>query len=153
MKKISLLLLFICCLLLTGCNSKETKEVKTLDDFQVSCNDNGFIVNNNIGNYSTVDYIKGSYIANLDEVTIEMVEYDSEENAEKAQDNQIKVFTNMKGSGAIIEKDKGANYYKHTMISNGYYMISTRVDNTLIFTKVTVDYKEKIDNIINALGY
>ena len=91
--------------------------------------------------------------ATLDNITMEMVIYDTDENAIKAQDSQIATFNNMKGSGAVISKDKGENYYNYNMITNGYYTISTRIDNTLIFTRVPVDYKEQIDNVLNELGY
>ncbi len=153
MKKISLLLLFICFLFMTGCTSKEEKVVKTLDDFQAACSNQGFTVTDNMGEYQNVDYITGSYIATLDNMTIEMVIYDNADDATKAQESQIDVFNTMKGSGAVINKDKGKNYYKYDMVTNGFYTVNTKVDNTLIFSRVSVDNKDTIEKILNEMGY
>ena len=153
MKKISLLLLFICFLFVTGCTSNEEKVAKTLNDFEVACNNQGFIVTDNMGEYQNVDYITGSYIATLNDVTIEMVIYDNADNASKAQKSQIEVFNTMKGSGAVINKDKGKNYYKYDMVTNGFYTVNAKVDNTLIFSRVSVDNKDTIEKILNEMGY
>ena len=153
MKKISLLLIFIFCLFITACDSKEELEVKTLNDFQIACNNNGFSVDNNKKNYVNVSYITDAMVANLNDIEIEMVIYDTKENADKAHDNQVNVFKTMKGSGAVIEKDKGKNYYKYDMISNGYYMVSTQVDNTLVFCKTPVANKDKVTKVLSDMGY
>lgn len=153
MKKISLLFIVIFCLFLTACGEKEEKAVKELSDFSVISSNLGFTVSSNMESYSSVDYITDAMIANLDDVSIEMVIYDDEKNAIKAQDNQIDVFNNMKGSGANVENDKGKNYHKYTMITNGYYMVSSRVDNTLVFSRIPVGSKDNIENILEELGY
>ena len=82
-----------------------------------------------------------------------MVTYDTTENAKKAQDSHIDIFKIMKGSGAVINKDEGKNYYKYDMVSNGYYMVTTRVDNTLVFSKTQATNKETIEKILNEMGY
>ena len=154
MKKFSLFLVVICCLLVTGCgSSNKEKVVKTLNDFQTVCTNNGFIVVNNMNGYQGNDYITGSMKATLGDIEIEMVTYDSEDNATKAHDNHIKVFNNMKGSGTILNKDKGKNYYKYDMVSNGYYMVSIRVGNTLVFSKTVVANKGKVEKVLNEMDY
>ena len=153
MKKISLCLLFVLCLFMSGCGSKEEKVVKTLNDFQVACTNNGFTVNDNMTNYQNISYITGSMVGTLEDITIEMVTYDTEESAKKTQDKHIDTFKTMKSSGTIVNKEKGKNYYKYDMISNGYYMVSVRVDNTLVFSKTKIDGKDKIVSILNELNY
>lgn len=154
MKKIGLFLAIICCLLVTGCgSSNEEKVVKTLNYFQAVCTSNGFVVTDNMNGYQDNDYITGSMKATSDNIEIEMVTYDSEDNATKAHDNHIKVFNNMKGSGATLSKDKGKNYYKYDMVSNGYYMVSIRVGNTLVFSKTQVANKEKVEKVLNEMNY
>ena len=153
MKKISILFLLLVCLFITGCGNKEKKEVGSLSLFESTAINNGFTVNDNMNNYQSASYIIGSMVGNKDDMTIEMVIYDTTENAFNAQEAQIKTFNNYKSSGATTKKDKGENYYKYEYISNGYYMVTSRIDNTLIFSKVTLTNKETIENILNTLNY
>ena len=152
MKRISLVLLGFFCLLLTGCGG-ETKEVKTLKDFETSGTNNGFTVTDNLLSYNNAKYITGSYVAALDDTQVEMVVYDTEANAKKAQDNQIKSFKNIKSSGATGSSEKGENYYSFTLISNGYYMVTSRIDNTLIFSKTLIENKDKVTTLLDSLDY
>ena len=152
MKKINVFLLLFC-LFMVGCSSNKTKEVSTLDIFQSISINNGFNVSNNIDSYQDISYITGSMIATMDDITIEMVTYDNGESAKKAQDKHMVVFNTMKGSGAVVHKDKGKNYYKYDMVSNGYYMVSSRIDNTLVFSKTLVKNKDKVEAILNEMNY
>ena len=152
MKKYHLLILIIFCLIITGCTSKETHDVKTLNDFEQTCTNNGYIVDDNMLNYVDRE-ITGAKIAKLDNEHIEMVIYDNETSAKKVQDKHIDEFMKIRNTLVTVDEKKGKNFHYFKMVSNGYYWVSTRIDNTLIFTKVPVDYKEKIDTILNALGY
>lgn len=153
MKKIKLLFLGIFCLIITGCGNNEMKEASNLDNFSTISENNQFIVVDNMSTYSGVSYIKGAKVATLDDVNIEMFIYDNEDNAIKVQDKQIDGFMNLRNAGAAITKDKGGNYYKYTMISNGYYMVSSRIQNTLVFSKTPIANKEKVETILNEIGY
>ena len=82
-----------------------------------------------------------------------MVVYDTLDNAKKTQDSHIEKFKNVKSSGATGESAKGKNYDSFSLISNGFYMVSSRIDNTLIFTKTAVENKDKILTILDSLGY
>ena len=152
MKKYSLFILIFFCLIVTGCTSKETKETKTLNDFEEICNNNEFTVNDNMLNYTDSE-IKGAKIAKIDNEYIEMVIYDTAESAKKVQDKHIDSFMKIRNTMVTVDKKEGKNFYEFKMVSNGYYWVSTRIDNTLIFTKAPIDYKEKMDTIITGLGY
>ena len=152
MKKKLILFMICACLLATGCGG-EIKEVKNLDNFTEIAGNNSFTVNDNMNSYTGVTYIEGSKIATIDDVTIEMVIYDSIDNAKKAQERQIESFNSLKSTGASQDKDNGKNYYRYSLISNGYYMVSSRIDNTLIFSKVLLEDKEKVENIFEDMGY
>ncbi len=155
MKKISLCLLAIICLVLTGCGSKETREVKTLEDFKVAATNSGFTVTDRLSYYQSdnIDYITGSYLATLDDMEIEMVTYDSVESAKKTIQKHLKVFQTMKSPSMTGSKEKGANFEKHVVISNGYYLVTSRIDDTLIFSKTLLKNKESIEKILSDLGY
>ena len=155
MKKIGLYVLCLICLILAGCGNNKIKEVGTLDNFQSACVNNGFSYRDKLNEYQSKDvtYITGAIEATLDDIVIEMVVYDSSESADKTQKQHIASFMNIKSTGATAHKDKGKNYYKFTMISNGYYMVSSRIDNTLVFSKTLLANKEKVEAILNEINY
>lgn len=153
MKKISLLIIFIFCLFISGCASNKSKDVGTLNDFESVCLNEGLSVSDNMTEYKDVNYVTEAKVATGEDIRIQMVIYDSNENAENVLNEHISSFLTMKGSGSVIDKDKGKNYYHFDMISNGYYMVTSRIDNTLIFTKTPVKNKEVIDNIFKELDY
>ncbi|MGN1358102.1 MAG: hypothetical protein ACI4WU_01910 [Bacilli bacterium] len=151
-KRYFILLGLVICLILTGCGGG-SKEVKSTSDFDTVASNNGFTVNDNMSTYSGNDYITGAMVATTSDITIEMVIYDSVENANKVQEGQIDSFNLLKSTGASEKKDKGDNYYKYFLISNNYYMVSSRVDNTLIFCKTLLTNKEEVDKVLDELGY
>ena len=153
MKKLSVYLLLIGFLLITGCGSNKVKEVATLDTFERVSINQGFTVNDNMEMYKDVDYILESKKAIYDDIEIEMVRYTDSDYATRAQDNHIESFNLLKNTGAFVEKEKGSNYYSYALVSNGRYMISTKVGETLLFSKTMLKNKEKVDALINALGY
>ena len=151
MKKIKILLVVFGLLLLTGCSNK-VKEVGTIDNFKDTTSEKELVATDNMANYA-VDYIKGAMVATSDDLSIEMVVYDNSDNATKIQESHISSFMNMKSTGAIIKKDKGKNYYKFTMVSNGYYLVTSRIDNTLIFTKTLLKNKDVVDSVLEEMKY
>ena len=152
MKKLFLLLLV--CLLITGCGSNKTREVATLTDFDNVSQNNGFTVTTNLDRYNGITYITESALAVYEnDVEIEMVVYSSSDYASQVQEQQIESFSTLKSTGAFTEKEKGANYYEYALISNNRYMVSTRIDNTLIFAKVKLEHRDLVESVINSLGY
>ena len=152
MKRIGLLLLILCCFILTGCGSKEERTAKTLNDFEDICNDNGFAVTDGKVDY-TEESITAARVASIDNEKIEMLIYDNSDTASKVQDGHIDSFMTIRNTMVTVDKKKGKNFYSFKMVSNGYYWVSTRIDNTLIFTKIPVDYKDNVDTILDSLGY
>lgn len=148
-----LLMILVICVFITGCGSNKTREVKTLDDFKNIAIENNFSVDDNDFAYSHADYIEASMVAKLNDVEIEMVVYTNADYASQVQEQQIDGFATLKHTGAFIEKEKGANYYDYVLISNNRYMVTTRIDNTLIFTKAMIADKDIVSKIIDGLGY
>ena len=152
-RTLSNFLLIIICLFVTGCSSNKTKEVATLDDFSNVAANKNLMVSDNSETYSDVDYILEAKIASYDNIKIEMIKYADVESANKAQDNHIENFQLRRSTGAHEVKDKGKNYYSYEMVSNGRYMFSIRVEDTLIFGSVLLEHKTVSEEIINDLGY
>lgn len=152
MKKKILLLGIFMIFLLTGCGGG-THEVKSISDFETAAKNNGFTVVNNKDSYGEVSYIIDAVKATTSDITIEMVVYDNADDAEKVLKEHIKSFDLLKSTGATEKRQTGDNYRKYFLISNNYYMVSSRIDNTLIFCKTLVTNKEDVDKVLNALGY
>lgn len=152
-KNLGALLLVIICLFITGCGTNKTKEVATLDEFDNIASNKNFIVSDNMGLYSGVDYILESRKAVYEDIEIEMVKYSDSDYAKKALDNHIESFNLLRSTGAYEAEDKGKNYKSYELISNGRYMFSIRVEDTLIFGKVMLEDKEIAQEIIDELGY
>ena len=153
MKKVNFLLLGMFCLLLVGCGNNNNKDVVSTDEFQKAIVNNKFTFLDNMGSYLDVDYVKDAKKGVLDSIVIEMVVYDNEDNAKKVQESQIKAFKTIKNTAAPEEKEEGKNYYKYSMVSNGYYMVSSRIDNTLVFCKTLLENKEKVEAVLEEIKY
>jgi len=153
MKKISISLLLIICLVMTGCGEPKTKELITLDDFNTILTNNSFSVSDNMSNYGNVSYIEGSKKAILDDIEIEMIDYTDSKSAEKVLEGHIESFNLLKSTGAHEGDTDGDNYHRYFLVSNNKYMISARVQDTLIFCKTDLDNKDTVDKIFEELGY
>ena len=153
MKKLSIYFLIIVCLFLTGCGEPKTKNVVSLDTFETILINNNFIVSDNTPSYQGVSYITKSIKAVHGNVEIEMIDYTDVESAKKVHEGQVENFNLLKSTGAFEDKIQGDNYYKYILVSNNRYMISTRVDNTLVFCKTLITNKEVVEKIYNEIGY
>ena len=153
MKKLFVCFLMIMCLFMTGCSEDKTKVSISTDEFNNICTDNGFTVKDNSSIYEKYDYITDSKLASLDDIEIEMIQYTDSESAEKVLEGHIDSFNLLKSSGAAEKNTKGDNYHKYFLVSNNRYMISVRVDDTVIFCKTMLTNKDKVDNLLEKLGY
>ena len=151
MKKIFLFLVLI--LFVSGCASNEVKYATDVNNFESVVLKNGFSISKKDDAYYGIDYIIDHTMVTRDDIIIEMIVYSDNENADSVQKKHIENFDLLKSTGAQAVKEKGKNYYHYSLISNGRYMLSTRVDNTLIFCKVLLKDKKIIDSIIQEIGY
>lgn len=153
MKKFNFCLLLIMCLFISGCGEERVKYATTIDNFIQVAENNNLLIVNNMDTYSNVDYIVDSRKAVVDDTEIEMVVYTDSESADKALEYHIESFELLKSTAATQKEEKGENYHSFYLISNNRYMISTRVDNTLIFSKAMLENKELVEKVISELGY
>ena len=152
MKKKILLLGIFMVFLLTGCGGG-TRDGKNISDFETVSKNNGFTVVNNKDSYGEVSYITDAVKATTSDIVIEMVVYDNADDAEKVLEEHIKSFNLLKSTGATEKRQTGDNYHKYFLISNNYYMVSSRIDNTLIFSKTLITNKDDVDKVLDELGY
>ena len=151
MKKIFLLLVLV--LFITGCSSGVTKPVKNVNDFKTAASNKGFTVDEENKDYDGVSYIYEYGKIMTGESKVEMIVYSDSEKADAVQKTHIESFDLLKSTGAQAKREKGKNFYHYSLISNNKYMLSTRIDNTLIFCKVDLVDKDLIESLITELGY
>lgn len=150
MKKI---ILIVVCFLLIGCASNKELEEVTTDMFSTAASNNNLVVTNNISQYGDTSKYVDAYLAKLDDdIYLEMVVYKNEEDAEGVVNSHIKSFNMLKSTGASEVNETGKNYHKYSLISNGYYMTSNRVNNSVIFCKTKIDNKNVVEKILSDLG-
>ena len=153
MTRLSIFILIMMGLFITGCSNNKEKMVISSDKFVTVLSNKEFIVKDNMANYSDADYIIEAKKAVLDDIEIEFIKYSSNEYSKKVQDKQIDNFILLKNAGSRENKEEGKNYYKYFLISNNRYMINTRVDDTLVFCKTMLENKDTVNDIYNELGY
>ena len=153
MRKIGIYFILMMFLFITGCKSSESKIVTSLDNFESVLTNENFTVTDKSDKYSEISYITGTKQAISGHLIIEMFEYTDVETAQKVHSEHIKNFNLLKSTGAHEINNQGQNFYKYALVSNGYYMISVQVDNTVIFCKAFLDNKTTIDGIFDKLGY
>ncbi len=147
------LVLFISVITLSGCGKKEAL---TYGQFYSRMSDKGFVLTNVGSQFENYKAISKAYVARSKELTyqIEFYELTSDENAVSFFDNNKRIFEESLGS---VVKSKvsinGKNYSKFTANSNGYYMLVSRVKNTVVFARVDEKYAKEVKDIIKGLGY
>lgn len=153
MKKIKLFLLLLLTFGLIGCASNEEKVSINADKFRQTLTNHGFAVLDQSDIYKNESYILTASKATYQDVEISFFEYDNAENAEKILKNQIDTFNLRKSTGASTTNQEGKNFHKYILISNNYYMISVRVDNTVAFCSTPLTNKEVLEKAFNSIGY
>lgn len=151
MKKIFLLI--VCVLFITACSSNVTKVAKNVNDFETIALKKGFTVDEENRDYDGVSYIYEHGKIMHGESYVEMIVYSDSEKAEAVQKTHIESFDLLKSTGAQAKRESGKNFYHYSLISNNRYMVSTRIDNTLIFCKVLIEEKELVESLLTELGY
>ncbi len=148
MKKILKFLVVIAILVtLCGCGKKEALTDKELKD---KLSNMGFNL------HDITDSMEDSNIsvvrtANNRKYQIEYYVFKSADTAKTAYENNMKMFEeNKKYKG---KKKSNDNYNKYIQKTDDYYNVITRIDNTLIYVSVNIDYKNDVNKVLNKLGY
>ena len=151
-KKILLLLLLIISLFtITGCG-KRTPLNST--DFVDLMEQNEYKTTNVKEQFNEYSQIKNAFIAQNSGMTyqIEYYELDTEEDAKSFYNGNRDRFKNMEK----IDKYKNIdldNYQKYVQTTDTVYSLIARIDNTIIYANVKIEYKEEVKKIVEKLGY
>lgn len=147
------LVLFISVFALTGCGKKEAL---TYGQFYSRMSDKGYKLTDVKNQFENYKSISKAYVASSKDLTyqIEFYELSSEENAIAFYDNNKSIFE--ASVGKVVKKKidiNGKNYSKYNATSNGYYMVVSRIKNTVVFARIAEEHSEQAKKDIKELGY
>lgn len=147
MKKIIKILMFLFIIVaLSGCGSKK---VLKPSDVQNRLSSLGFSIND-ITNYMEDKNIKSVITANNGKYQIEFFTFNSKKNAKEAYNTNVKSFLANKN----VKKEKNEdNYDKFTQELSDTYNVVIRLDNTLLYSSINLEYKNDLNKIIKKLNY
>ena len=144
---ISMLLL----LSLTGC----TKKVAiTTENFKSIAQSHNYTIKDVKSQYSEYTYISEATVAGINnQWRVEFYVLTTETDAKAMFETNRKSFENSKGSVSTEKSINLGNHSLYSVTSNGFYMYLSRIDNTLVYAKVSETYKHTVKDFINELKY
>lgn len=150
--KISLLIIsLISVFSFYGCNSKKTISAS---DFSQKVSQMGYTLEDVTNQYTSNDNIKSVITAKANEgYSILFFVFDDDISATGMFNSNKNSFESYKSKSAVQNSIKFVNYSSYELTSNGYYMYTCRIDNTLIYVKASDTYKENIKKLIKDIDY
>ena len=145
------ILLFISLFLLTGCSLK--KKALSMDEFQDITIKNNYMFLDVTDQFEYNKSIKKAGLAATSVWQLEFYVFDNKDNAQDMFDNNVKLFKKEKNSTSLQVTNKVFNYENYALTTNKYYMYISRVDNTVVYSRVPVEYRSKIKKFVEKLEY
>lgn len=133
-------------LMLSACGDKKAL---TSSEITAKLSNNGFSITDVTSQMEdkSISYVAS---ANNGRFQIEYYVFASEEDAKKAYKNNKESFESNKTKG---KEKTGESYEKYTQKLSDTYNLITRVDNTLLYSSVNIEYKGDLNKVIKDLGY
>lgn len=142
---------FLILLSLTGCGKKTAI---TTADFKSITESHSYTTVDVTSQYASYGNINEATVAQSpDGFQVEFYVLDDEGNATSMFNTNKSDFESYKGNYSSESSSSMSNYSSYTLTSSGYYMHLCRVDNTLLYVKVSDTYKDSVKDLINELGY
>ncbi len=132
---------------LTGCSDKKAISE---EDFNSKLAKLDYFVND-ITEYMEDNNVKSVYTANNNKIQLEFYTFKTKELAEKAYENNKKIFMENKDYEG---KEKTSDSYKrYTQETDLNYNFVELVDNTVLYASVNPEYKNLLNKAISEIGY
>lgn len=135
---------------LTGCMNKKALSV---DEVKSIVEKNGFQVTDTKYKYESFDYITDVLQLGDSNFYIQFIVTNDTEKAKQLFESNKQIIDSYRKGTYTNSSTNGKNYETYKLVSNGYYMYVSRVDNTLIYANEKEEYKEEVQKIIDALKY
>lgn len=151
-KKILLgIVLLLSVFMVTGCETKTPLEPK---DFVDLIEQNEYKTTNVLNQFEQYDQIKNAFVAQDKEMRyqIEYYQLDTIESAKSFYNGNKEIFQKMENikSRTNLNQD---NYERYAQSTDSAYSSISRIDNTILYANVKIEYKEEVKEIIKKLGY
>lgn len=143
-KVLSILLMLI---ILTACSSEKVSLNKK--QFSEKISNLGFIVSDNTS-FMEDDTIRTSISAHNGKYQIEYYIFKDKKRAEEAYESNKKYFEGNKKKG---KEEKAETYTKYVQELSDTYNTLERVDNTLFYASINVEYKKDLKKVLKELNY
>lgn len=145
--------LFISILVLSGCTNKKPISAS---DFYTKMKQKNFVLTDATSQFSAYDYVKKVYIAQSPDLKyqIEFYEMSDDNHATDFYNNNRKIFETSLGNVVKNKLDlNSGTVSKYRATSGGHFMALTRINNTVLFVRVSEEYGKAASSIIKSLGY
>ena len=97
-----------------------------------------------ISQYSSYGYVKeATIVQSSDGYQVEFYILDDISNAISIFNTNQKNFESYKSNSSVMSTLSSSNYPSYSLTSSGYYFYLCRVDNTLLYVRVSDTYKVK----------
>ena len=154
MKKKIISISLICMLLLLSLTGCTKKTAITTENFKSIAQSHNYSITNAKSQYSAYNYITEATIAGINnQWQVEFFVLESEADAKSMFETNKTIFQNSKGSVSTEKSTNLGNHSLYSLTSNGFYMYLSRIDNTLLYVKVSETYKDTIKDFIKELKY
>ena len=154
MKKRNILLGIICFVFLSILTGFGNKTAINTAQFKSIAENKGYTITDATSQYAQYGYINEATIAtNNNEWQAEFYVLSDEGNATSMYNTNLEIFASYKGNSSSESSSSASNYTSYSLTSSGYYMHLCRIDNTLLYVKVSETYKDIVKDFIKELGY
>lgn len=136
---------------ITACS---TKTPLNSNDFVDLIEQNEYKTTNVINQFTDYTQIKNAFIAQDKGMNyqIEYYELDTIDSAKSFYKGNKEIFQKQENIKSHTKVDLD-NYEKYTQSTDTVYSSISRIDNTVVYANVKIEYKDKIIEIIKKLGY
>lgn len=159
-KKIGLTILFVSGLILLGViliyafSNGQPKTPVTCQQVSLVLSELGYEPSDTTSLYLEDDsHLVSSIAIENKKIRFDFFEFDNENSADNVYDNACNQMFDYRSSGNISNSEGYANYYMHSLKSNGVYYITIRVGNTALYAYCDEDYMSELGKILSGIGY
>ncbi len=97
--------------------------------------------------------LKKSVAIENEKIRFDFFEFDNQDSAANLYSNACNQMLDYRSSGNISNSEGYANYYMHSLKSNGVYYITIRVENTALYAYCDEEYISEMGRILSGIGY
>lgn len=146
------LLCLVSIFLLSGCLI--VRRSLTAEEFSSIAERNNLNVVDVYEQFSEYNQITTANVAvSDDEWQVEHYTLKTKSDAQSMFHKNMELFEAEKTTGSKDSKIEIGNFIKYTLQTDSLYMVVSRIDNTLLYAKVPIEYKDAVNKVIKDLGY